>query len=220
MQNQQHHHRRRQPPVNPLTQFCKQQELGALHEDMCYIDRRDADSKKPFALRTWYHRPYGSKVQSTCYPGQFYWDGHVGGANVDEESKVNRYPGYEMTNPNVHQELPMLPVQLPRIRGYFDSDTESSLRSEATFNNKQCTGTSEKSFIPQTFQDFSNLCYDPQDSKYIIPEDTMNKCYPNARFWHRAGSDTRHDRQERYRNAANYGAKYFPSTLSFSNFGY
>lgn len=206
--------------VNPLTQFCKQNELGRLHEDMCYIDRRDHDSRKQFDLRTWHHHPYGSRVQATCYPGQLYWDGHVGGANIDEESKVNRYPGYELTNPNVHQELPMLPVQLPRVRGYFDSDTESNLRFEPTFNNKQCTNTSEKSFIDKTFQDFSTLCYDPQDPTYIIPEDSHNKCFPNARFWHRAGESTRTDRLERYRNGCNYRVKYFPATLSYSNWGY
>ena len=206
--------------VNPLTQFCKQNELGSLHEDQCYIDRRDHDSRRPFRLRTWHYHPYGSKIQATCYPGQFYHDGHVGGANIDEESKVTRFPGYEMTNPNVHQELPTLPINMPRVRGWHDADIESSLRSEPTFNKKQCTRTSEQSFIPATFQDFSKLCYDPQDPQFIVPEDTHNGCFPNARFWHRAGEDTRHDRQERYRNGCNHQVKYFPANLSYSNFGY
>lgn len=208
------------PRVNPLNRFCKQNELSSLHEDICYMDRRDYDSRKPFKWRTYHYHPYGSKVQATCYPGQLYWDGHVGGSNVDEESQVTRFPGYEMTNPNVHQELPTLPVQLPRIRGWFDSDTESSLRSEANFNKKQCTNTTEKSFIPVTFQNFDALCYDPQDPTYIIPEDTHNNCFPNARFWHRAGEATRSDRVEKFRNGCNYKVKYFPATLSYSSFGY
>lgn len=215
------HLRNQRAQYNPLTQFCKQNELTKLSEDSCYIDRRDHDSRKPFKWRTYQHRPFGCKVESTGYPGQFYWDGYApGGCNVDEESRVNRNPGYQATNLNVHQELPTLPINLPRIRGYFSADTESSLRSEATFNNKQCTSTSEKSFIDKTFQMFDHLCYNPQETKYIIPEDSFNKCFPNAKFYSRGGSDTRHDRQERYRNACNWKVKYFPSNLSYSQFGY
>ena len=206
--------------MSSLNSFCKQNELSRLHEDQCYIEQRDHDSRRPFKLRTWHYHPYGPKVQATCYPGQHYWDGHVGGANVDEESKVTRFPGYELTNPNVRQELPTLPVNIPRIRGWFDSDTESNLRYEATFNKKQCTLSSEKSFIPNTFQYFKQLCYDPQETKYIIPEDTHNNSFKDARYWHRAGEDTRHDRLTRYRNACNWEPKYFPSNLSYSSFGY
>ena len=206
---------------NPLTQFCKQNELSSLHEDQCYIDRRDHDSRKPFRLRTYHYHPYGSKVQATCYPGQLYWDGHgPSPTNVDEESKVTRFPGYEMTNPNVHQELPALPVNIPRVRGWFHADTESNLRAEATFNKKQCTNTTERSFVPYRFTIFDGLCYDPQDPTYIIPEDSHNRCFPGAKFWHRAGEDTRHDRQEKYRNGCNWKVKYFPANLSYSNFGY
>ena len=208
--------------VNPITRFCKQNELTKLAEDQCYIDRRDYDSRKPFKWRTYHHHPYGCKVQSTCYPGQFYKDGYVGACNVDEESRVNRNPGYQMTNPNVHQELPTLPINLPHIRGWHDADTESNLRWEANFNKKQCLSdtTIERSFNDVRFQIFDHLCYDPQDPEYIIPEDSHNKCYPNARFWHRAGEDTRHDRQEKYRSGCNWSVKYFPANLSYSNFGY
>lgn len=207
--------------VNPITRFCKQNELTKLSEDQCYIDRRDYDSRKPFKWRTYHHHPYGCKVQSTCYPGQFYKDGYgIGACNVDEDSRVNRNPGWQMTNPNVHQELPPCPIQLPHIRGWHDADTESNLRAEATFNKKQCTATSEQSFNDKTFQVFDHLCYDPQETQYIIPEDTHNKCFPNARFWHRSGEDTRHDRVEKYRNSCNWKVKYFPANLSYSNFGY
>lgn len=206
--------------VNPLTKFCKQNELGSLHEDQCYIDRRDHDSRKPFKLQTYHYHPYGSKVQATCYPGQFYNDGHVGGANVDQESKVTRFPGYEMTNPNVHQELPTFPVQLPHISGWFNADIDSSLRSEATYNKAACTLNAEKSYIPNTFQIFDSLCYNPQTPQYIIPEDTYNTCFPNAKFWHWGGSDTRQDRKGRYRNACDWKVKYFPANLSYSNWGY
>ena len=155
--------------VNPLTKFCKQNELGKLREDQCYIDRRDEDSRKPFALTTYHYHPYGSKVRSTCYPGQFYNDGHISGANVDADSKVSRNPGFEMTNPNVHQELPMLPVQLPQVKGWHNADTESSLRSEIVYKDPACRSTSEKSLIPYQFEVFDGLCYNPQEPKYIIP---------------------------------------------------
>ena len=206
--------------VNPITRFCKQNELTKLNEDMCYLDRRDHDSRRPFKWQTYHYHPYGSKVESTCYPGQFYNDGHVGGSNVESESKVTRFPGYKMTNPNVHQELPMLPIQIPRLRGYFNSDTESNLRWEANFNNKQCLSdtTNEVSFNKYRFQIFDGLCYNPQENR--IPEDTHNKCFKNARFWHRAGEDTRHNRQTRYVNGCNWKQKFFSPNLSYSNFGY
>lgn len=205
---------------NPLTRFCKQNELSKLTEDSCYIDRRDYDSKRPFKWQTYNHHPFGCKLESTCYPGQFYWDGYgISGCNVDQESKVNRYPGYKATNLNVHQELPTLPVNLPRVRGYFSANIESSLRAEPTFNNKQCTNTSEKAFIPYTFQDFTALCFNPQETKFIIPEDSFNRCFPNAKYFIFGGEDSRHDRMGPYRNSCNN--KIQPSiNLSYSNFGY
>lgn len=203
-----------------LTKFCKQNELSRTREDMCYIDQRDTDSKKPFNLTVWHWHPYPNEPQATCYPGQFFNDGYVGAATVDEESKVNRYPGYEMTRGKYRHQLSMFPVNMPQVRGWFDSDTESNLRWEASFDKKQCTNTTEKSFIPYSFQHFESLCYDPQDPSYIIPEDSFDKCYPHARFWHRAGEPSRFDRQERYRNSCDYNVKYFPKNLSYSNFGY
>lgn len=206
---------------NPLTRYCKQNELTKLSEDQCYLSRRDHDSRKPFKWRTYHHHPYGCKVESTCYPGQFYWDGYgAGGCNIDDESRVNRNPGYEATNLNVHQELPTMPIQMPRVRGYFDSDTESNLRFEATYNKKQCTATTEKSFNPYRFQIFDHLCFNPQDPKYIQETDSFNGCFPNAKFWMRGGEDTRHDRQEKFRSGCDYKAKYFSPNLNFSNFGY
>ena len=68
------HLRNQRMEYNPLTQFCKQNELSKLSEDACYIDRRDHDSRKPFKWQTYQHRPFGCKVESTGYPGQFYWD--------------------------------------------------------------------------------------------------------------------------------------------------
>lgn len=207
--------------INPLSRFCKQNELGKLSEDACYLERRDVDSRKPFRWQTYHHHPYGCEVKSTCYPGQLYWDGHGPGAcNVDDESRINRNPGYQATNLNVHQELPTLPINMPRVRGWFNSDIESNLRPEAEFNDKECKTVTEKSFIPVTFQDFTHLCYDPQDPTYIIPEDSFNNCFKNAKYYHRAGEDTRHDRLERYRNACNWTTKFPPMNLSFSNFGF
>ena len=40
--------------TNGLTQFCKQHELGRLGEDLCYLQRRDYDSRRPFKWNT-YH---------------------------------------------------------------------------------------------------------------------------------------------------------------------
>lgn len=209
--------------VNPVTRFCKQNELTKLSEDQCYLDRRDYDSRKPFKWRTYHHHPYGCKVQSTCYPGQFYKDGYgIGGCNVDDDSRVNRNPGWQMTNPNVHQELPTLPINLPHIRGWHDADTESSLRWEANFNNKPCLAdtTIETSFNSKTFQIFDHLCYNPQEVEYIVPEDTFNKCFKGARFYKFGGEDTRHDRVGKYRSGCDWSAKYTPLTLSYSYFGY
>lgn len=204
---------------NGLTKFCKQQELNRENEDSCYINQRENDSTRPFALTVWHHHPYGSRVQATCYPGQFYWDGHVGGCNVDEESKVSRHPGFEMTKDKDHHQLPMYPIQMPRVKGWHDADTESSLRFE--LDGKKCSKTvTEQSFNPKRFQIFDGLCYDPQDPRFIIPEDSFNGCFNGAKYFHFGGEDTRHDRQERYRNACSWQPKNFPPNLSYSNFGY
>lgn len=206
---------------NGLTQFCKQNELTRLDEDSCYIQRRDFDSRRPGLWNTYHYHPYGSKVVAPCYPGQFYKDGYgIGASNVDADTCVKIHPGNVLTNPNVRQNLPTLPIQMPRVRGYFDADTDSGLRPETVYNDKSCNGTTEKSNIPYTFQKFDHLCYDPQDPTYIIPEDTFNKSFNNARFWHRSGEDTRHDRQEKYRNGCDWRAKYYPPNLSYSMFGY
>jgi hypothetical protein len=206
---------------NGLQQFCKQHELSRLGEDLCYIQRRDYDSRRPFKWNTYNYHPYdGSKVVAPCYVGQQYRDGYgVGAANVDADSRAKLHPGNVLTNPNVHQELPALHVQMPRVRGYFDSDTESNLRPEMDYNFGGCTLTTEKSYIPHTFQYFNQLCYDPQDPMYIIEEDTFNQTYPNAQFYHRAGEETRHDRQEKYRNGCDWKSKVSPPRLSYSNFG-
>jgi hypothetical protein len=206
---------------NGLGQFCRQNELTKLSEDNCYLQRRDYDSRKPYRWQTYHYHPYGCKVQATCYPGQFYKDGYgIGGANVDADSCVKIHPGNVLTNPNVRQELPTLPVQLPRIRGYYDADIDSDLRPDLTESYASCNNTSEKSFMPYRFQRFKHLCYDPQDPQYIIPEDTFNCTFPNAKFYHRAGEDTRNDRTGKYRNGCDYRNKYYPPNLSYSMFGY
>lgn len=208
---------------NPLTRFCKQNELSRLGEDACKIDRDDNDSRRPFKWVTYHHHPYGCKPEATCYPGQLYWDGYgVGGCNIDDDSKVNRNPGYQATNLRVHQELPTLPVNIPRVRGWYNSDVESSLRFEPNFDDKSCITVTEKSFIPNTFQVFDHLCYNPQDPKYIIPDDpnNFNGCFPNAKDYHWGGIASRFLNMERYRNGCDWKTKYFPANLSYSNFGY
>lgn len=208
-------------PRNPLTKFCKQNELGKLSEDQCYIETRNTYSTKPFQWNTYHHHPYGCNVEAVCQPAQFYWDGYgLGGCNIDGDSKLNRNPGYHSTNLNVHQELPTLPINMPQIKGYHDADTESNLRFEANFNKKQCTGVTEQSFIDKTFQVFDSLAFDPQEIDFIVPELTFNKCYKNAKYWHRAGEPSRFDRQQKYRNGCDWKEKYFSKNLSFSTFGY
>ena len=206
---------------NPLTRFCKQNELSKLSEDACYIDRYDVDSRKPFKWVTYHHHPFGCKPEATCYPGQLYWDGFgPGGCNVEDESRIVRNPGLQATNLRVHQELPTLPVNLPRVRGYFNSDTESNLRPEAEFNKKQCVTVTEKSFMPVTFQIFDHLCYDPQDPKYICTTEVFQGCFENAKFYQWGGQSTRFDNMQRYRSNCDWKTKYFPANLSYSNFGY
>lgn len=205
---------------NGLQQFCKQHELSRLGEDLCYLQRKDYDSRRPFKWQTYHYHPYGAQVVAPCYPGQWYRDGYgIGGQNVDADSCVKIHPGNVLTNPNVKQNLPAFHIQMPRIRGYHDADTESNLRAEPTYNFGGCTLNSEKSFLPNRFQYFDHLCYDPQDPMYIIEEDSFNQTFPNAKFYHRAGEDTRHDRQEKYRNGCDWRAKYYPPTLSYSIFG-
>jgi hypothetical protein len=204
-----------------LTKFCSQQELGREREDSCYINQRDRDSAKPFEFVTYHHHPYGSRVQATCYPGQHYWDGYgIGGSNVDEESAVSRHPGHEMTKDKDRHQLPMFPVQMPQVKGWFDADTSSGLRSE--LDPRKCSkgGVTQTSFIPLSFQIFDSLCYDPQESRFIIPEDTFNCNFSNAKFYHNGGEDTRHERMEKYRNACDWKPKNAPPNLSYSNWGY
>lgn len=207
--------------MSSLTQFCKQHELSRLGEDLCYLQRRDYDSRRPFKWQTYNYHPYSSKVVAPCYPGQFYKDGFgVSPQNVDADSCVKIHPGNVLTNPNVKQNLPALHIQMPRVRGYHDADTESNLRPEADLSFGGCTNDSEKSFNQYRFQKFSHLCYDPQDVRFIEPTVTFNQTFPNAKFWHRAGEPSRFDRQMKYRNSCDWKAKYYPPTLSYSSFGY
>lgn len=207
--------------TNNLTKFCRQNELNRTKEDSCYIQQRDSDSTKPFGLQTYHHHPYGTKVVAPCYVGQFYKDGYgINGSNVDAESCVRINPGFQLTNPNVRQELPTLPINMPQINGYFDADIDSSLRWDLDDSFSACNNDGEKSYIPYTFQSFKQLCYDPQDPQYIIPEDTFNCTFPNAKFYHRSGEPSRFDRVEKYRNGCDFRAKYYPPSLSYSSFGY
>lgn len=204
-----------------LKQFCKQHEMSRLGEDLCYLQRQDYDSRLPFKWQTYHYHPFGAKVVAPCYPGQFYKDGYgIGAQTVDADSCVKLHPGNVLTNPNVRQNLPALHIQMPRVRGYHDADIESNLRPEADMSFGGCTNDSEKSFNPYRFQYFSHLCFDPSDPDFLIQENTFNQTFPNAKFWHRAGSDSRHDRQEKYRSTCDYKAKYYPPTLSYSTFGY
>lgn len=182
-----------------LDKFCNQRDLTKTSEDPCYLFRRDKDSRKPLKYVTYNYHPYGCNVQATCYPGQFYDDGHVNGCNIQDESKLKIRHGNVLTNRNVHQELPALPVQMPRIKGCFDVDPNSALRWQTTDNWKPCTNVTEQSFSDRTFQYFDHLCYNPQDADYIIPEDSFRQEYHDPRY-SRSGVDTRHDRLEKYRN--------------------
>ena len=206
---------------NGLTKFCRQNELNRIKEDNCYIQQRDYESRRPFGLTTYNYHPYGTKVVAPCHVGQYYKDGHgINGSNVDAESCVRLNPGWQLTNPNVRQTLPALPVNVPQKNGCFNADIDSNLRWELDDSFSACTNDSEKSFIPHTFQNFKQLCYDPQDPEYIIPEDTFNCTFPNAKFYHRGGEPSRFDRLTKYRNSCDHRAKYFEPSLSYSSWGY
>lgn len=179
--------------------LCSQYDLTRLKEDRCYISRRECDSTKPLKFITYQYHPYGCQLQATCYPGQFYEDGAVGACNIDEDSYLKIQGGNQLTNLNVRQNLQMYPVQAPRVRGWFHPDIESELRCNLNDEFAACTSDAEKSYIPYQWEEFEKLCYNPQETKYIIPEDTFRRSYNDSRY-HRAGADTRHDRLEPYRN--------------------
>ena len=207
-----------------VDRFCNQGELNRLEEDMCYIDRRNYDSRKPLKYVTYHFHPYGCKVQATCYPGQFYSDGHVNACNIDDDSalKIGDISGAnkKLTNINTHQELPMLPIQFPRIKGCLHADTESDLRWESTDNWKPCTNVTEQSFNPHRFQYFKKLCFNPQDPKYIIEENSFIDAFNDSR-WSRSGISSRHSRIERYRNGSDVYSRVMqtPNT-SYVPYGY
>ncbi len=191
-----------------IDKFCDQRDLTRLGEDQCYLIWRNHRSQKPLKYLTYQYHPYGCEVQATCYPGQFYNDGHVNACNIDAESALkldigHQRLGNQLTNNNTHQELPMMPVQMPRIRGCHHVDTESDLRFQPTENWKACTQITEKGFNPVRFQYFSHLCYDPQETQFIIQEDSFQQAF-NDPGYHRAGKETRHDRLEKYRNGCDY----------------
>jgi hypothetical protein len=208
---------------NPLTTFCKQNELTRTEEDQCYIAQRDLESARPFSWRTYQHRPYGSKVVAPCYPGQFYNDGHIGGCNVDADSYVKLSPGFELTNNRTIQALPQLPVTPGRVKGWHSPEIESSLiLSQPSFNQKPCNLNSERDFTKYRFDPFlfKHLCVDFQDPRFLIPELTHNQSFPRARNWHYAGEDTRQDRREKLRNNCDQNAKTYPPNFSYKSYGY
>lgn len=185
-------------PRGGLDRYCNQRDLTATHEDACYISRRDYDSRKPFKYVTYNYHPYGCDVTATCYPGQFYEDGHVSGCTVDDDSDLKLSWGNKLTNINVHQALPALPIIPPRMKGCFHVDVSSDLRFDHTSNWKPCTQLSEVGYNPYRFQFFDQLCFDPQNTTNIIQEDTFRQAFKDPRYRY-YGVDTRHDRLERYR---------------------
>lgn len=182
-----------------LNRFCKQRELTGSHEDRCYLERRDHDSRQPLKFVTYQYHPYGCEVQATCYPGQYYDDGHVSGCNIDSESQLKLNCGNVQTNRNLPQNFGAFPVMQPQLSGCFHVDVNSDLRWEHTSNWKPCTQLAEVGFNPYRFQFFDNLCFDPQKTKHLIQEDSFRAAYKDPNY-HYAGQDTRHNRLERYRD--------------------
>lgn len=166
--------------------------------NLCFLDRRDYEKLK---YVTYHNHPYENKPYGFMYPKQMIWDGFdIGAATVNDDTtlKYGSPNNEKLTNPRLRQTLPTLPIQFPLIRGCFYPDVSSDLRFQHTENWKGCTNVTEKSFIPNRFQHFRHLCYDPQQTQYIIPEDTFRKGYMD-REYHYAGKETRHDRVQPYR---------------------
>lgn len=182
--------------------LCDIQDLTRVREDQCYINRRNCDSTKPLKYITYHYHPFGCETQSTCYPGQNYEDGFgVSACNIADESMLKLDGGNILTNKNIKQNLQMFPLHMPRIRGYRDIDAESDLVCPPTdvFSGCSSAADSEKSQIPYTFEYFDDLCYNPQETRYIIPEDTFKNAF-NDQSYHRGGKLTRFDRLGNYRN--------------------
>lgn len=181
---------------------CGIQSLKRLYTDSCNVVHKDVESASPLKYLQYQYHPYPNKPYAGFKdPNQIFSDGYVGACTVDAESFLKFDGSNIMTNPNVHQELPMTPVQLPMIRGCRDIDDESDVKIphfEANF--KSCNADNEDSYIPYTFQYFNQLCYDPQDVKYI--DEVQNFHRFDRNYMNRAGTETRHMRQYRQRSCA------------------
>jgi len=131
--------------------MCGVQELNRLREDVCYLNTRDYQSKKPLKFQTFQWRPYywltGEANPQTgvrkggvivpSYPGFNAWDGSVGSCTIGGENEL-KISNVMNTNPRLIQELPELRPNQPRIRGFYSPDQESFL-IESRFQGRKKT---------------------------------------------------------------------------------
>jgi len=179
--------------------YPKEWGMSGIHEDPCYLQVRNCQSQKPLKYITYHHHPYGCELRETCSVGQWYDDGHIGQCNIGTDTRLKYVDGNKMTNINVPQPLPAFPMNMPQVRGCLTVDLESDLRPRVNDNSTPCLGNEEGSYIPYRFDYFNQLCYDPQETRYIVPEDSFNQAY-QAPNYSRPGEDTRHSRQNFIKN--------------------
>lgn len=183
------------------TRCVPNRELTRMSEDDCYLYTRNRQSQKPLKWHTYHWRPYGCDVIAPSYLLHAYKDGFgPGSCNIDADSSLKICDSNRLTNRNFPQELSTLPVHMPRIRGCFDPDTESDLRWRQTrAKDKPCNQHMEESHIPLRWNYFKHLCYNPQETQFIIPEDTFKYAFNLGDEYAYYGTDTRHAFQDRYR---------------------
>ncbi len=178
------------------------QSLKRLHADQCGLIHKNFESESPLQYLQYQYRPYPSKPYAGFkQPNQTMWNGYdTPACSIDTESFLKQDGSNILTNQNVHQELPMLPVQVPYVRGCRDINDESELKiSHFDPNFKSCTADTEDSFIPHRFQYFNQLCYNPQTIVNIDEVQNFQKFDPN---YLRGGVSSRTTSQHRQRSCA------------------
>lgn len=161
---------------------CGVQELNRLREDVCYLNSRNYQSKKPLKFQTYQWRPYQwltgaadpktglrkGGVITPSYPGFNAWDGAVGACTIADETDL-KLSGIMNTNPRLVQELPELRPNQGRIHGWRNIDQESHIRDAAyQDNSKTCTPTEVQLFESNVKVPLKHLCFNPNDPEWVV----------------------------------------------------
>lgn len=125
---------------------CNTRELTKLREDLCYLNRRNYDAKKPWKFITYQYRPYPPMTQcggvvAPCTEGYLLWDGAVGSCTIGDESNL-KIDDTMLTHAKFRQQMGNLRPNLPQVRGCLRPDIESMLiHSEYQDTKKNCKPT-------------------------------------------------------------------------------